>query len=339
MIRHNLPHDPPVTRMAHPLAFAAFLRRIGAPADTLLRRQRIPVLSDNASSLVPLARVWGLFEASTEHVDPDVGWRVALSRGDRSLNGVLLNKLDDTPALYLALKKLIQLVRTESSHIRLGFSEQKHFVLLYSHHPFVKGAPGYHVAQGYQLGVWLDLIRHFAGAEWSPREIGVEAKGAPRILDEYFPNTLIRINQPYGYISIPRVHLHRKLLIPHAAGHARSVPVLKNLDFAEKLALIIEPHLYAGYPSLSLAASILGCSTRTIGRRLASCGTSYQTLVDQVRFKKAKGLLGDPDRSIAEVASRVGFSEQSNFSRMFQRMGGLTPRQFRKDIVNSRSST
>jgi AraC-like DNA-binding protein len=199
----------------------------------------------------------------------------------------------------------------------------------------MSGVPGYNIAQGYQIGTWCDLIRHFAGAEWNPGVIGLEAGEVPGILEEKFPSTDIRINQPYGYILITRNCLHRKLITPHAADRLEGLPGLRDLDFAETLALIIEPHLHAGYPKLSLAASILGCSTRTVARGLASCGTSYQTVIDELRFNKAKGLLEDLDRPVAEVASRVGFSEQSNFTRMFQRIGGLTPRQFRGDILNS----
>ena len=339
LIRSDTFDNPIVTRMAHPLSFAAYLRRAGAPVDTLLRRQKIPVLCEDANSAVPLARVWGLFKEAAEQLDPDIGWRVAHFRGDRSLNGALLNKLDDAPSLYVALKRLIQLVKTESSHISLGLLERNYHVLFYTHHPCMRGAQGYNIAQGYQIGTWCDLIRHFAGAEWNPRVIGLEAGEVPGILEEKFPNTHIRINQPYGYVLIPRICLHRKLITPHAADPLEGLPVLNDLNFAETLALIIEPHLHAGYPKLSLAASILGCSTRTVARRLASCGTSYQALIDELRFNKAKGLLEDLDRPIAEVASRTGFSEQSNFTRMFHRIGGLTPRQFRSDIVNSPSST
>jgi hypothetical protein len=34
-----------VTRLAHPLAFAAYLKHLGAPIDRYFQRQRLPALS------------------------------------------------------------------------------------------------------------------------------------------------------------------------------------------------------------------------------------------------------------------------------------------------------
>ena len=115
--------------------------------------------------MVPLARAWGFFGGATKHSDQDIGWQVALFRGERSLNGALLGKLNDAPSLYVALKKLIQLIKTESSHISLRLLEQKYHVLFCTHHPCMKGVQGYNIAQGYQMGTFIDVIRHFAGAE------------------------------------------------------------------------------------------------------------------------------------------------------------------------------
>jgi AraC family transcriptional regulator len=48
------------------------------------------------------------------------------------------------------------------------------------------------------------------------------------------------------------------------------------------------------------------------------------------RVERAKQLLqGGDDFSLAEVAARAGFSDQSQFSQHFKRLVGATPRQFR----------
>jgi AraC family transcriptional regulator len=48
------------------------------------------------------------------------------------------------------------------------------------------------------------------------------------------------------------------------------------------------------------------------------------------RVERAKQLLqGGTDLSLAEVALRAGFSDQSQFSRHFKRLVGVTPGQFR----------
>ncbi|MFC1688849.1 helix-turn-helix domain-containing protein [Pseudomonadota bacterium] len=44
----------------------------------------------------------------------------------------------------------------------------------------------------------------------------------------------------------------------------------------------------------------------------------------------ARELLRDTDEKVSEIAGAVGFDDQANFSRFFQRVGRLSPRQYRK---------
>jgi len=69
---------------------------------------------------------------------------------------------------------------------------------------------------------------------------------------------------------------------------------------------------------------------RTLSRRLSKCGTSYQSLIDGMRFKLATDLLLESDASISNIAAASGYQDNANFARMFRRVGGLSPREFRK---------
>lgn len=87
--------------------------------------------------------------------------------------------------------------------------------------------------------------------------------------------------------------------------------------------------LSEGIPVLSDVARHLGMSGRTLQRRLAERGFSYQTLVDEARRELATRLLRQTDFSLIEVAFMTGFSGQSAFTRAFKRWAGQTPRSFR----------
>jgi AraC-like DNA-binding protein len=78
----------------------------------------------------------------------------------------------------------------------------------------------------------------------------------------------------------------------------------------------------------------MNVSERTLSRRLADCGLTYGTLIDEVRFAEAKKLLLEPGLPVEDVALSVGFSDQSNFTRMFRRIGGLTPTEYRKATLH-----
>jgi AraC family transcriptional regulator len=62
-----------------------------------------------------------------------------------------------------------------------------------------------------------------------------------------------------------------------------------------------------------------------------SLGVPPHQYLIQLRVDNARSLLsaGSGERSLAEVASAVGFADQSHLTRHFKRVTGLTPRQFR----------
>src|SRR5688572_16347440 len=78
-------------------------------------------------------------------------------------------------------------------------------------------------------------------------------------------------------------------------------------------------------PSLDEVASELAMSARSVQRSLRAEGTSYQSLLDDVRRELAMRHLAVRGTSAAEVAFLTGFSEPSAFSRAFRRWTGSTP--------------
>jgi AraC-like DNA-binding protein len=52
--------------------------------------------------------------------------------------------------------------------------------------------------------------------------------------------------------------------------------------------------------------------------------------ITQVRINAACVLLSETDETIAEVASRTGFYDQSHFTHQFTRHKGTSPRQYRE---------
>lgn len=79
-------------------------------------------------------------------------------------------------------------------------------------------------------------------------------------------------------------------------------------------------------------AQALGCSVRTLTRAsLAATGRTAKQLVDDRVALEAKRLLAESDLPVAEVGSRLGFSEATNFGRFFARIVGMSPGQFRAE--------
>lgn len=102
-----------------------------------------------------------------------------------------------------------------------------------------------------------------------------------------------------------------------------------EISFEQEVRRTVANLLSEGVPTLSIIASELGIGTRTLQRRLADHGHSFQSAVDLARQDLAQKLLKETSYSLAEVAFLTGFSEQSSFTRAFKRWAGQTPRSYR----------
>lgn len=85
---------------------------------------------------------------------------------------------------------------------------------------------------------------------------------------------------------------------------------------------------YGAFPSLENAASDLGMSGRTLRRKLAEEGTTYQQELDQVREKIARQYFLRGGHSVTELAMILGFADSSAFAKAFRRWTGLAPTEF-----------
>jgi len=69
-----------------------------------------------------------------------------------------------------------------------------------------------------------------------------------------------------------------------------------------------------------------------------STGQSPMGYLRRVRIERSKSILQTRDTTIAEVAARLGFSDQSHFTRIFGRLVGVSPGSFaRCDHWDSRA--
>lgn len=85
----------------------------------------------------------------------------------------------------------------------------------------------------------------------------------------------------------------------------------------------------ASPPGLEGLAQQMNCSARTLRRHLHERGSSYQDLLDELRFERAKRLLAEDQWPVYRVAEALGFSEAASFRQAFIRWSGMPPSQFR----------
>jgi AraC-like DNA-binding protein len=85
----------------------------------------------------------------------------------------------------------------------------------------------------------------------------------------------------------------------------------------------------AGWPAADQMAARLHVAEATMRRRLKQEGHTYQSIKDDLRRDIAIGELQRGERTIADIASAVGFAEPSAFHRAFRKWTGMRPGDYR----------
>lgn len=105
-------------------------------------------------------------------------------------------------------------------------------------------------------------------------------------------------------------------------------------DFLIAMQQIVEMLLLQGQSNVKLAAEAAGMTVRTLQRRLTEAGVSYTQLVNTTRVDIAARWLQTGELSITEIATMLGYTDASNFTRAFRRQTGVSPQAFREAHVS-----
>ena len=114
-----------------------------------------------------------------------------------------------------------------------------------------------------------------------------------------------------------RLHGSLAAALAEASGHAAD-------GFVVRVKEAVSTRLPAGEPAQGAIARAVGVSARTLQRRLAGHGMSYQRLLDQTRAELARGYLAS-GRSVTETALELGFASPSSLARALRRWTGRAP--------------
>jgi AraC-like DNA-binding protein len=129
-------------------------------------------------------------------------------------------------------------------------------------------------------------------------------------------------------------HYHYRLWMTSGAAHRPFVSGKAGLtgpDDVEKVASFVEEHLDTDV-GLDDLAEIVAYGPDQLARWFKrSFGMPLHQYVLRRRLDRAKALLTDPAKSIADVAQACGFGSQSHFTAFFKARVGVTPGAYRRE--------
>jgi AraC-like DNA-binding protein len=159
-----------------------------------------------------------------------------------------------------------------------------------------------------------------------------------RHLDAYANalNCTLQFDQPRNAIGFSAAWLDQPLPLADPVTHRemldqcrrQNAELAANRAWLERVRDVLAQRLQAP-PGLDELARQMNCSSRSLRRYLQQQHTSYQQVLDDLRFSRAKELLQQGELPIYRIAELLGFSETASLRHAFQRWSGQPPSYFR----------
>jgi AraC-like DNA-binding protein len=326
--------------------YGDLVRELGGDPKPFLSRFHIPPgVEHEEDAFIPFEAAVRLLEASADELScPDFGLRLSRWQGLDILGPIAViarnaqTVLDglESIASYLYIHspalKLTVGSRTPDTDVRFTFEVVE------------PGLP--YVLQSYELSManGARMIRLMGGPEAQPRAISFmhEQLGS----DAAYSQALgcpVRFGQKWCGFDLPR-HLAGKRIESAdpqtrriATKYLESNYLPSTATLSERVADLARRLLPTGQCSVEAIGDQLALHPRTLQRGLAIEGVRCQDLIERERRDQAARYLAEPRLHLSQIASLLGYTEQSTFNRSCRRWFGKTPRQYRADLSVSPS--
>lgn len=191
------------------------------------------------------------------------------------------------------------------------------------------------------IAIAFNILQALCGPAWHPAEVWFSHR-RPSDIEPYrrFFRAALRFDMEQTALVFPAKWLD------HAVAGAdpdrcrrleQQIAALENLDSADlagRLRRVLRTLLINQRSSLEQVARLFALPRRTLNRRLEKQGTTFQSLVNEVRYEIARQLLEDTRMSMGQIAAILDYNDASAFTRAFRHWSGQTPTAWRARLPN-----
>ncbi|MBW7460507.1 helix-turn-helix domain-containing protein, partial [Paenibacillus sepulcri] len=125
------------------------------------------------------------------------------------------------------------------------------------------------------------------------------------------------------------------LLAEAAARFEQLRPGKQNQELIRNVKAYIEAHYHSPDLSLGLLSSEYGIHQSNLSRLFKEeIGENFVDYLARIRILRAKELLQTTVDSIQDIAGRVGYLHYFSFNRVFKKLMGLTPGEYRRSAAS-----
>jgi AraC-like DNA-binding protein len=311
-------------------------RSAGLDGEALLRSANIdPEVIEDSSARVPRTSAHLLWNALARQMGDDAfGMHMAESWVNSGQFGVLEYLIRGSSTLRAACEQVTQFFPLLFAGDEFVFEQGADQTVLFGYRRSMGGPPLMRHPEECAVSSFVLLARCMLGPDWNPTSILFEHTEpretrehlrvfrAPVVFGQKVNGVVFSaywLDRPWGR-SDPQL---QQLLQDYSSRLLATLP--QGPPFTEQVRRIIAQQLPERVISLKEAAQKLSMSVRSLQRRLDEESRTFREVLEEVQLSSALQHFERGAQSVAEVAYKVGFSDQNAFSRAFKRMTGKSP--------------
>lgn len=189
------------------------------------------------------------------------------------------------------------------------------------------------------LAIGMNIVSELAGPSWKPYEV-LMPRVRPRDIDQYraFFKVVPTFDAEVCALRFPASDMEQPVAGADAERYQRAVTLAQQApspDFLQRVYRSLRLLILEGRHSGDDLAQMLAMHRRTLNRRLLAHGTSFQRVLDELRYEIARQLLSNSRIPLDDVAATLGYAGVTPFMRTFRRWSGMTPGQWRRTGGNT----
>lgn len=179
-----------------------------------------------------------------------------------------------------------------------------------------------------------NVLRELCGLRWSASEVTLSRDDPPDPTPyrAHF-RAPVRFHAEYSAVRFPTRWLEQTIAgaDPHRyQALSQALTADDRSELVGRLRRALRLLLIEGRSSGDDVAQALSLHRRTLNRRLKAQGTTFQKVLDEVRFEVARQLLEQTQAPIADVASALCYADVAAFAHAFRRWAGTSPAKWRE---------
>lgn len=328
--------DTALQRMSPLVEVPALLAEFGIPTSAVLDGLPLdPSIFDNPETRIPYALGCRIVHNCVEQTGCPHFALLLGSRADHRVLGPAGEWMKNAPSLGASLTGFVAMQPSASrGGVVYVFGSQDS--VFFGYGIYGTRAEGWQHLYPLVLAMSHNVVGKLTGGAARPVEVLVslrEPADRKPYLDLFRAPVLF--NQPMSALVYPK----RAMDLPIVGANPVDFSVLERRAAAlmppgphvwtDRVKRILRSLVLEADPMIGVVADRLQVSARTLRRRLVDEGTTFQAVLDDLRYANARELLEVTTLSVGEIALALSYSTQSAFNDAFRRWSGTTPQRWR----------